>query len=67
MTFIISNYLSVVSLYRESCDDFLMDLKTTSELFDELGSEYGYVEKRTRSLQTACEKLLNEQVIFIYK
>ncbi|KAI7847278.1 Sec34-like family-domain-containing protein [Circinella umbellata] len=55
------NYLSVVSLYRESCDDFLMDLKTTSELFDELGSEYGYVEKRTRSLQTACEKLLNEQ------
>ncbi|KAI9246933.1 Sec34-like family-domain-containing protein [Phascolomyces articulosus] len=55
------NYLSVVSLYRESCNEFLTDLKATSELFDELGSEYGYVEKRTRSLQTACEKLLNEQ------
>ncbi|KAI9489876.1 Sec34-like family-domain-containing protein [Zychaea mexicana] len=55
------NYLSVVSLYRESCDEFLSDLKATAGLFDELDSEYGYVEKRTRSLQTACEKLLNEQ------
>ncbi|KAI8137696.1 Sec34-like family-domain-containing protein [Fennellomyces sp. T-0311] len=55
------NYLSVVSLYRESCDEFLADLQATAGLFDELGSEYGYVEKRTRSLQTACEKLLNEQ------
>lgn len=56
------NYLGVVSQYRQSCDDFLKDLEDTSKLFDDLGNEYGFVEMRTRSLQSACEKLLNEQV-----
>ncbi|KAJ8655596.1 hypothetical protein O0I10_008684 [Lichtheimia ornata] len=55
------NYLGVVSQYRQSCDDFLKDLEDTSKLFDDLGNEYGFVEMRTRSLQSACEKLLNEQ------
>lgn len=58
----IRNYLGVVSQYRQSCDDFLKDLEDTSKLFDDLGNEYGFVEMRTRSLQSACEKLLNEQV-----
>ncbi|KAI9314096.1 Sec34-like family-domain-containing protein [Dichotomocladium elegans] len=55
------NYLKVVSLYRQSCDVFLDDLKETTGLFDHLDDEYGFVEERTRSLQTACETLLNEQ------
>lgn len=53
-----------MSQYRQSCDDFLKDLEETSTLFDDLGNEYGFVEMRTRSLQSACEKLLNEQVSF---
>ncbi|KAG0181129.1 Golgi transport complex subunit 3 [Apophysomyces sp. BC1021] len=55
------NYLSTATLYRKTCDNFLEDLRSTSRLFDALTDDYGFVEKRTRSLQTACEELLQKQ------
>ncbi|KAL0096522.1 Sec34-like family-domain-containing protein [Phycomyces blakesleeanus] len=55
------NYLSVVVLYREACDNFLEDLHGTLGVFGELGDEYAFVEQRTRALQTTCEELLQEQ------
>ncbi|KAF7728396.1 Golgi transport complex subunit 3 [Apophysomyces ossiformis] len=55
------NYLSVATFYRNTCDDFLEDLRLTKELFDALMNDYAFVEKRTRSLQTACEELLEKQ------
>ncbi|ORZ02713.1 Sec34-like family-domain-containing protein [Syncephalastrum racemosum] len=55
------NYLMLASLYRKSCDEFLEDLLATCGLLDDLRGEYGFVEKQTRSLQSACEALLDEQ------
>lgn len=56
------NYLMLASLYRKSCDEFLEDLVSTCGLLNDLRDEYGFVEKQTRSLQSACEALLDEQV-----
>lgn len=55
------NHLSMVEYYRQACDDFLEDLKVTCELFDDLEKDYSFVDLRTRSLQTACETLLEEE------
>lgn len=56
------NYLSMVTFYQKVCDEFLEDLNTTSGLFTDLIKDYGFVENQTRSLQTTCEELLQEQV-----
>ncbi|KAL0135965.1 Sec34-like family-domain-containing protein [Mucor lusitanicus] len=55
------NHLSIVELYQNACDEFLQDLKTTCQLFDDLEKDYSFVDVRTRSIQTACETLLEEQ------
>lgn len=55
------NYLSVVQQYQDACDEFLQDLSTACELFDDLEKDYSFVEIRTRSIQTVCETLLKEQ------
>ncbi|CAO3629980.1 unnamed protein product [Cunninghamella blakesleeana] len=55
------DHLSIVSYYKEVCDEFLKDIQTTRKLFDDLGKDYGFVEKQTKSLQTTCEELLEEQ------
>ncbi|CEP06997.1 hypothetical protein [Parasitella parasitica] len=55
------NYLSRVELYKSACDEFLQDLQTTCQLFDDLERDYSFVDVRTRSIQTACETLLEEQ------
>ncbi|CAO3632757.1 unnamed protein product [Cunninghamella echinulata] len=55
------DHLSIVSFYKEVCDEFLNDLQSTRKLFDDLGNDYGFVEKQTKSLQTTCEELLEEQ------
>lgn len=55
------NHLSTVELYQQACDDFLQDLQVTCQLFDDLENNYSFVELRTRSIQTACETLLEEQ------
>lgn len=55
------NYLSTVQLYQQACDEFLNDLNTTCQLFDDLEKDYSFVEIRTRSIQLACETLLKEQ------
>ncbi|KAI9483815.1 MAG: Sec34-like family-domain-containing protein [Benjaminiella poitrasii] len=54
-------HLSTVKLYKESTEALLDNLKETDALFDELENHYSFVEKRTRSIQTACENLLDEQ------
>lgn len=55
------NHLSIVELYQNACDEFLEDLKTTCQLFDDMEKDYSFVDVRTRSIQTACETLLEEQ------
>ncbi|KAI9305796.1 Sec34-like family-domain-containing protein [Cunninghamella echinulata] len=55
------DHLSIVSFYKEVCDEFLNDLQSTKKLFDDLRNDYGFVEKQTKSLQTTCEELLEEQ------
>ncbi|KAI8096515.1 uncharacterized protein BX664DRAFT_355870 [Halteromyces radiatus] len=54
------NYLSMVTFYRTVCDEFLENLDTTKNLFEELGQDYGFVEKQTKSLQSTCEELLQQ-------
>ncbi|RUS30632.1 Sec34-like family-domain-containing protein [Jimgerdemannia flammicorona] len=55
------NYLAIVTLYRQACDEFLEQINTTANLFVDLDGNFRYVEERTRALQLACEKLLQEQ------
>jgi hypothetical protein len=55
------NHLSIVEFYKQACDEFLVDLNTTCELFNDLEKDYSFVDVRTRSIQTACETLLEEQ------
>ncbi|RIA80198.1 Sec34-like family-domain-containing protein [Glomus cerebriforme] len=55
------NFLAVVTMYREACHKFLEQIDTTVKLFNDLDSNFKFVEERTKALQTACEKLLDEQ------
>ncbi|KAG0208884.1 Golgi transport complex subunit 3 [Mortierella sp. GBA30] len=55
------NYLTVVLLYKEACDGFLKQIDETSQCFESLEGHYAFVEEKTRALQLACEKLLQEQ------
>ncbi|KAF9365491.1 Golgi transport complex subunit 3 [Mortierella sp. NVP85] len=55
------NYLAVVVLYKEACNGFLKQIEETSECFTGLEGHYEFVEEKTRALQFACEKLLQEQ------
>ncbi|CAG8512769.1 11132_t:CDS:10 [Rhizophagus irregularis] len=55
------NFLTVVTMYREACSKFLEQIDTTVKLFNDLDSNFKFVEERTKALQTACEKLLEEQ------
>lgn len=57
------NYLTVVVMYKEACDGFLQQIEGTSECFTNLEGHYEFVEEKTRALQFACEKLLQEQVL----
>ncbi|KAF9428259.1 Golgi transport complex subunit 3 [Podila epigama] len=56
------NYLMVVVLYKEACDGFLKQIEETSNCFKSLEGHYAFVEEKTRALQLACEKLLQEQL-----
>ncbi|RIB08130.1 Sec34-like family-domain-containing protein [Gigaspora rosea] len=55
------NFLEMVTLYRQACDTFLEQIDTTVKLFNDLDGNFKFVEERTKALQTACEKLLEEQ------
>ncbi|KAF9982545.1 Golgi transport complex subunit 3, partial [Modicella reniformis] len=55
------NYLTVVILYKEACNGFLKQIEETSECFTNLEGHYAFVEEKTKALQLACEKLLQEQ------
>ncbi|CAG8522986.1 372_t:CDS:10 [Acaulospora colombiana] len=48
-------------VYRQSCDAFLEQIDNTVRLFSDLDGNFKFVEERTKALQTACEKLLDEQ------
>jgi len=56
------SYLVSVQGYRQNCDDVLSTLNSISELLHDLQTNYIFVEEKTKSLQMACEKLLEEQV-----
>ncbi|RHZ56100.1 hypothetical protein Glove_406g88 [Diversispora epigaea] len=55
------NFLGVVTLYRQVCDTFLEQIDNTVKLFNDLDGNFKFVEERTKAMQTACEKLLEEQ------
>ncbi|CAG8436571.1 4543_t:CDS:2, partial [Scutellospora calospora] len=55
------NFLEMVTSYRQACDTFLEQIDTTVKLFNDLDGNFKFVEERTKALQTACEKLLEEQ------
>ncbi|KAI8090069.1 Sec34-like family-domain-containing protein [Gilbertella persicaria] len=55
------NHVLIVEMYQKACDDFLTDLEATRQLFHESEKDYAFVDSRTRSVQTACETLLEEQ------
>ncbi|KAG0236793.1 Golgi transport complex subunit 3 [Actinomortierella wolfii] len=56
------NHLAIVKLYSEACSEFLAQIDENSECFKQLEGHYAFVEEKTRALQQACEKLLQEQV-----
>lgn len=56
----------MVTLYRQVCDTFLEQIDNTVKLFNDLDGNFKFVEERTKAMQTACEKLLEEQVLVIY-
>ncbi|KAG9299881.1 hypothetical protein G9A89_005410 [Geosiphon pyriformis] len=55
------NFLATVTMYRQACDNFLNQIGFTVKLFHDLDDNFRFVEERTKALQTACEKLLEEQ------
>lgn len=55
------SYLDKVTVYRDTCDSIVDLMDRTAILFKDLDSSFSFVEGRTRALQTACEKLLEEQ------
>ncbi|KND05201.1 uncharacterized protein SPPG_08883 [Spizellomyces punctatus DAOM BR117] len=55
-------YLATVYAYRDACDEILKKVESTAELLDGLQVNYDSVEDKTKALQTACEKLLAEQM-----
>lgn len=55
------NHLSIVQLYQQACDEFLVDLQASCSLFDQLEKDYSFVDEQTRSIQEACETILAEQ------
>ncbi|KAJ3051718.1 Golgi transport complex subunit 3 [Rhizophlyctis rosea] len=54
-------YLATVHIYRKTCDDIVESIDTTSSLLADLQANYQFVEDKTRALQQACEKLLEDQ------
>ncbi|CAG8471282.1 5572_t:CDS:10 [Ambispora leptoticha] len=55
------NFLAIITVYRQACDNFLSQIDSTVKLFHDLDGNFRFVEERTKALQTACEKLLEEQ------
>ncbi|KAI8978061.1 Sec34-like family-domain-containing protein [Pilobolus umbonatus] len=55
------NHLSKVKSYKKVCDDFCKDAQETTQLFQSLQTDYEFIDNRTRTIQTECEILLDEQ------
>lgn len=49
-------------MYREACDRLVGECKEAERVCKEMGEAFGFVEERSKSLQEACEELLEEQV-----
>ncbi|KAJ3287812.1 Golgi transport complex subunit 3 [Borealophlyctis nickersoniae] len=54
-------YLATVYAYRGTCDEILGQIDATTGFLDGLQRNYEFVEDKTKALQMACEKLLEEQ------
>ncbi|CAG8451846.1 10392_t:CDS:10 [Dentiscutata heterogama] len=51
------NFLEMVTLYRQACDNFLEQIDTTVKLFNDLDGNFKFVEERTKALQTASDAI----------
>ncbi|KAJ3190367.1 Golgi transport complex subunit 3 [Gaertneriomyces sp. JEL0708] len=54
-------YLSTICAYREACDGILSQAHQITDNLSGLEAHYNTVEGKTRTLQTACEKLMEDQ------
>jgi conserved oligomeric Golgi complex subunit 3 len=54
--------LAEVEAYVAACDEVLEQLDSARGLIHEMDANYRYVEENSRTLQVACETLLEEQV-----
>lgn len=55
------NYQQLVGAYRDACQQIVDKIGETDQLFDGMSQNFDFVESRTKSLQTECEILMNEQ------
>ncbi|KXS13586.1 Sec34-domain-containing protein [Gonapodya prolifera JEL478] len=55
------SHLATLNLYLSACDNILWSLEHTSSLLSQLSTNYSSVQSKTRALQEACERLLEEQ------
>ncbi|KAL7410216.1 Sec34-like family-domain-containing protein [Mrakia frigida] len=55
------DHLAEIGMYREACDRLVGECKEAERVCKEMGEAFGFVEERSKSLQEACEELLEEQ------
>ena len=56
------DHLAEIATYREACDRLVQECQNAEDVCKEMGEAFGFVEERSKSLQEACEELLEEQV-----
>jgi hypothetical protein len=56
------DHLAEIASYRSACDRLLEECESAEEVCGEMKEAFRFVEERSKSLQMACEELLEEQV-----
>jgi hypothetical protein len=56
------DYLAEIVGYRSACDALVEECDAADRVCGEMGESFRFVEERSKSLQAACEELLDEQV-----
>lgn len=56
------DHLAEIASYREACDRLVGECQAAEGVCEEMAEAFRFVEERSKSLQLACEELLEEQV-----
>uniref|UniRef100_A0A0K8TSY1 Conserved oligomeric Golgi complex subunit 3 n=1 Tax=Tabanus bromius TaxID=304241 RepID=A0A0K8TSY1_TABBR len=62
---VFSQYLNQLLVWREECDKVLSQIQISLSKLDELKTEFEFVSNKTASMNSASEKLMEEQVKLI--